>query len=427
MSRLCIGTIIKALKLSVRKGNKISNRKICYALLFKFDTTLLENNDYLFSNLLRGTRNPVSYAIDTARNCNEEFEQDLLSYYKENLIPLLDSNMLNTIATTLVRIILEDDSISFGTVVNRLDGTTKESLGNNLSFSIELLTGIVIYTIANTNNKGRKSDIDEITEEYMNSSKQYLKGKLNEIEQNHSQENIDEEATIEARKFLLKYEEQKNLIVLCQVANYISPNQNHFRQMYTDYILCKKSVQKEIMRLMELPFYNFEPNGWEYKYLSYMEEDCEKYKLSSQHFLYDGGKYFHRITHYSYITNENMNPRIFPRVPSRFNIKNTPNNLLGYIDEYLYWKDDSDKFQYVSTPPMDYIDHLCDDYNSDSYLYWVNMFVMSACLVLRREKVMTYEDTINWTTPAFEELKTYEDLYFASLLTLYVFYNKLYS
>ncbi len=237
---------------------------------------------------------------------------------------------------------------------------------------------------------------------------------------------FDEETLTLAKKFCIEHEDQKELFPLCQIANYISPLHKHTRKMYTDYILLSKSVQKAIMALNDIPYFEF-LNGWEYSYLELFRSDIKKLKLIDESdLLYDGGKYFHRAKDYAANEVFNPDPAIFPAIPNSFLCGRTEMNLIYYLDEYLYYRDNEEvRSKLPAEPPFEWmIIHLdlrsCQE---EQITYWMCLFIYSACHVITRYYARKNPETIEFYVPNPEYIEYMEDYYFAALMALYNIYN----
>ena len=242
-----------------------------------------------------------------------------------------------------------------------------------------------------------------------------------------------------ARKFCLDYEDQKKFLVLCQIADYIDPLHKHVRTMYTEYLRQDDEVKRAIMHLNNIPMLEFEPD-WEYSYLDEFRKDIKALELvTEKDLLYEGGKYFHRARNYAKLIIREKNPRIFPAVPTRvrrdFFKPPYKDDLLNFIDEYLYYRNDEDTFKYVSVPPFDWMIEYLDLLNcsEESLTYWMCMFIWSACYIIPREitsrqkKVMERdedENSLYYPSPTIDDIENMEDLYYYTLYVLYNLYSR---
>jgi len=198
------------------------------------------------------------------------------------------------------------------------------------------------------------------------------------------------------------------------------------RDMYNEYIELETMVRKAIMILNDIEIFEFE-RFWEHKYLESFDKDIKKLGISNKNIFYDGGKYYHRINNTPMLIPCDTNPRCFPKVPSEICIseKYKYNDLLGYIDEFLYYKDNEELHAYVSEPPLNYLYRMyflepCPD---SELAFWLNLFVYSACFIIPREYKRKDPLTITFNAPDLSEIETYEDLYFSSLMCLFDIYH----
>ncbi len=232
-----------------------------------------------------------------------------------------------------------------------------------------------------------------------------------------------------ARRFCIQYEEQRDLLVLCQIARQIAPLHNHVRYMYTDYLSQGKEVQDAIMHLCDIPLISFMPN-WEKKYLEFFREDIKRLQLSTVNdLLYEGGKYFHRARQYSNIKLTDISPKIFPsiNIKTGFVTSNKVVELIDYIDDYLYWQENKGKKKAEVASPLDWMIENLDllNCNEEELVYWVCLFIFCSCYVIPRKYGRKQPDDITFLAPPLICLTTIEDLYYASLLALQNIYSQI--
>ena len=246
----------------------------------------------------------------------------------------------------------------------------------------------------------------------------------NEVNENNKKSNYSPEVLNKANNFCIDYENEKDLFVLCQIAKYIAPRHKHVREMYTAYLRLEEDVQNAIMEINEIPILSFE-ELWEYAYLEYFREDIEKLGLwTDTDLLYEGGKYFHRAKNYSNMNIYDPDPVIFPSVPS-FKIKVKEVDLIEYIDEHLYYRDDKEMSKYVGEPPFDWmVNNLalkrCDE---SELTYWMCLFIYSACHVIPRYYGRKDPCKIDHNAPNLDLAEYLEDMYYMALLALYDIYS----
>ncbi len=294
----------------------------------------------------------------------------------------------------------------------------KNNKGDPAVFACDIFTEFIDEIInkkrALPNNKGLESNSDFIEPDITNNT-------VIDIKSNSS---FDEQTLTLAKNFCIDHETEKELIPLCQIGNYINPLHKHVREMYTEYNRLSKNVQKAIMYLSEIPFYEFE-EGWEYSYLKLFSEDAKKLNLSTElDLLYDGGKYFHRAKKYSDITLDNSNPLIFPAIPNKFT-GNRQVDLMYYIEEYLFYRNNKEfKEKLTEEVPFEWMKtNLGLEYcPEDQLTYYMCLYIYSASHVITREYGRKNPEEISFTTPNLEDIETMEDFYYAALMALYNIY-----
>lgn len=247
---------------------------------------------------------------------------------------------------------------------------------------------------------------------------------INETEINYEKEleKISNSNIDIARNFCIDYEDEIELLPLCQVAFSLKPRHKHIRKMYTEYIRLNEEARKAIMYMNEIPIYDFEKE-WQYDLLGYFVKDVEKYKLSDRDMFYDGGKYFHNASKYPSYSIEDPDPFIFPATPN-FRPKGPVGNLMNYIDEYIFYQGNKEAMKYVGEPPLAWMIYNLDllECPEDDMMFWMNLFVYSACHVLVRYTKNPSRKYNSFYVPNLYELKTLEDYYYAALLSLYETY-----
>lgn len=230
-----------------------------------------------------------------------------------------------------------------------------------------------------------------------------------------------DEVVDEARRFCIDHKDEIHLLPLCQIAMYIGPMDEHFRRIYADYIYLDKAVREAVMKINNISLLSFKEH-WEYRCVELFEEDIEKLELANVKFLYDGGKYFHKIKNYSNFVPKEMDPKFFPKATKK-GIK-YDDSLMGFIDNYLYYKKIKSRKRIARIVPMDYLWNKvgmgqCPECEM---VFWTNLFIYSASLVIIREYGRKEPMDIEFLAPALYELETLEDLYYATLMTLYNIY-----
>jgi len=180
--RLCFGSYMAVL-VSCKAVN-VDNKELCEALLhsvapnFEFTYDGQENADRVredvSSKLLRCEQNLSKDVSDPARTAGTE---EVASYFRDNILPMLDRNMSKQIILALKDIIANDPPVKVGNKMQGIDGDTKVELVSGITKS-ELvpkgdfcfhtfLAGVFLYTVTNTTNRTGKAIIKSITDEYI--------------------------------------------------------------------------------------------------------------------------------------------------------------------------------------------------------------------------------------------------------------------
>lgn len=72
----------------------------------------------------------------------------------------------------------------------------------------------------------------------------------------------NEEVFRQAQAFCIEYEEELELIPLCQIAAFLNPMHKYVREMYTDYCKCSVEVKKKILELKNIIVMEFFDKNW---------------------------------------------------------------------------------------------------------------------------------------------------------------------
>ena len=180
--RLCFGSYLAILVPC--KAVNIDNKQLCEALLhsvapnYEFTFSGQENADRVredaTSKLLRCEQNLSKDITGPARNA---VPQEVASYFKNNVIKLLDSNLSKQIILTLKDMIGNDlpekdgkkiHGIYDDTKVELVNGITKKELASQTEFCFHsFLAGVFLYVVTNTTNRSGKKTIRSVTQEYV--------------------------------------------------------------------------------------------------------------------------------------------------------------------------------------------------------------------------------------------------------------------
>ena len=234
---------------------------------------------------------------------------------------------------------------------------------------------------------------------------------------------ISESDKLSARKFLINHENEKELIPLCQIALLYSPEQKYVRDMYTEYLLLPKIVQRLILKSCNADsMINIDSLHLE-EAMTFFCKDLEKYELSSQRYIYLFDQYLNRaFSYYSDCSIKTYDNNSFKRLlnPSLKAAKNMEYaSIDAYIDDYLWMKEN--KLDVDAIPPMDYLWNVKDlgSCNEENLTYWLCRFVIDVCINLfHRVKKCDFD----YVDVYDQYAETQEDLYFCAVNALYNHY-----
>lgn len=262
--------------------------------------------------------------------------------------------------------------------------------------------------------------------------------------------------TNQARLFLIDNEDENEYLTLAQVATVKqdargiysdgSGRYKHKRKIYKTFHRCEIDLQKEIIRQAKSEDYKFEKYDIEElidKMLKLFKEDAKEIGILEYDFLYDGGKYFHRgLDRYgnkNLVYEGKLKEDIWNHLVDFIDYKNAPDKKKFYdkltnsaisrfvkpfYKERIYSRPKSfnefEKMHKIS--PFDhYWYQLAQPATEDICTFVVMEMIRQGAWMIHREKYKK-----EWSiSPEYAESKTYEDLYYATVLTLFcVFYDQ---
>jgi hypothetical protein len=166
MKKLCFGSYATVLTLC--KAKSVTQKRLCGTILLSIAPNYdIREDDGTTSDLVRGKKNLSPNVTDVAPTADARATSN---YFKQNILPLLDSNKRSHIVLALKDIIASDDTIKPDTVVERVNGMTKATITGRDAFVLEdFLAGIFLYTVVNVENRNCQENLREITGEYIQS------------------------------------------------------------------------------------------------------------------------------------------------------------------------------------------------------------------------------------------------------------------
>lgn len=166
MKKLCFGTLATILKNC--KTKSITQKWLCGTLLLSVASTYdVRSDDGTTSDLVKGKKNLSRIVTDAALSADP---QDVSEFFKQNILQMLDSNKRGLIVLALKDIIASDNAIEPDTIIEKVNGMTKETISSRDAFVLEdFLAGIFLYTVQNVENRNCEDSVKEVTDEYIQS------------------------------------------------------------------------------------------------------------------------------------------------------------------------------------------------------------------------------------------------------------------
>ena len=426
MIELCLGTyltIILNFKLKTCTQKRLVGT-IMHSMTNKFD----ETNDSLISNIVNGRKNPPDSIVELGSDYLEENYGNLIQYFSEEVIGLIDPNKFSLLEKSFTSLVMLDKSIAEDCVVDLISQTTKADIILS-GGSPTLLPGLLLYVLRTTDNINKEQCVRELKNNIL--SEKNI-NKMESVCRNGIVDNKCDEATfLMAQEFCINYENELELLPLCQIAASYNSLHNYVRSMYTDYCKCSASVKNMILHLKKCPIMSFDDN-WIFAGLNLFEEETKRMNIRSVDYLYDGAKYFRRAFDRYSDCSVDFDPWVFDHLIEMKQFqwcKDSHCNMSTYIQEYL------EKRANVSvnaiTPPLDLMWEYCSRGDTPEYqvTYWVCMSIISVCSLIYDNKKDAFDeynenDVRNISLGDSEDLiKTQEDMYLYALLELYKLYR----
>ena len=417
MSKLCLGTYLKAIKLCAVKNGFV--QKIVFQDMFASIDNTYEPDEAMIGHIVRGAKNPSPSFIDTINNMNPDKYPELADCM-DVVVVKIDPNKTVLFAKILKKILDEDDSIADDTVVDLVNGTTKKEFPGKYDSLSSLLAGVFIYVIKNTDNKNQTNYVKEIDNDFIAEIKAKESIKADDPTSERVISNSFENEELRVRKFLIQYEELKEMIPLCQIAYAYDPNHNYVRPMYTEYNLFSEKARKYILDRRDASnMIDINTLYWK-EGLSLLRDDVVTYDLATQDIIYMLGQYFPRFLYYPShdITNHDVNSfkRIFT---SKMIFPGSEYcSLDKYIDDYLWTKENQDNSKIIK--PMNYLCEskllrLCPE---EELVFWMSRFIIDACNNLGHRII----GKPIWADCFDENAETVEDLSLSAMYALHRHY-----
>ncbi len=429
MSKLCIGTFLTILYKMKASGCK--QKDLVGTIMHSRFPQFNEEDNSQISHIIHGDINPPNEVRQNVNWLTDKDCEELVDYFKTDVVSLLNPNKFQTIRAALIKVILEDESIEEDTIINRFTKKTKEFIGEDDSPLEVFLTGIFLYVLQFTDNNETRKYVNEIDKDFFDN----LNINKNNKKYITSSNKMPEGDMKKAKEFCIKYENEIEMLPLCQIAVNIAPLHKFVREMYNEYNMCDEATQNLILKLKKQRKMEFKDPHWMECSLKKYCEMLKEYNLSNNDYFYEGAKYFHRaFERYSKENIEDNNPYVFNRVSETNSYKN--NNLslktsIGYyISDYMWIKNKYPNDSLI--PPLDYMwGFLGLGYVPENEVtFWMCRFVISSCEYfipamedINEENEYDEKDLQDADLGSFEHLlNTQEDMYLCALFELYKLY-----
>ena len=238
----------------------------------------------------------------------------------------------------------------------------------------------------------------------------------------------------QANVFLSENESERDYLPWCIIATNLHRQKKHTRAIYTNFCRCPVELQKEILKQAELTYDLIDGTDWLDASMKKLREDISKYKLASgdQDFLYDGAKYFHRGFDYY---RENLYTRDDPKVIKSlyatrpfFGESDGKIGIRSYIEEYFDFILNMIPKDVLTCdnpiPPIEFIWRNKNLFTANelSVCYWV-MFYVFDIIVNIHNRTKGISGDLLYENQTDAEIEFFEDMYYETLLWLYVTYN----
>ncbi len=423
MSKFCLGSYLKILRYCRYKS--CTQKELVGTIMHFHNNRFDENDDSQISNIVAGRKNPPDYVVEQGSNYLENNYPDLVSYFGQQVIPLLDQNKIAILLESIYTIVEDDNDIQDSCEIDVIGHTTKGNMRDNHTDNTTFLAGVFLYLLKTNNNSGMEKHVRELNSTFF---KRITKTIGKPPKKSERKPHGNEEAIYqEAQDFCVTYEEEIELLPLCQIAAYIDPLHNYVRPMYTSYCKLSRSAKKKVLKLKNITVMDFPDSEWVSRSISLFDSMIREKKLCTKQFLYDGAKYFHRA-YYNYSNYYvEFNPAMFKRLikQNKRIIPYETNCTLGtVIGEYLELK--ANKSRRKLTPPIDAIWSFCASSETDESIvtYWVSMIIISVSYHLYYEPIDCSESLANSMLSidlgdSEHLINTQEDMYLYALLELY--------
>ena len=420
MSKLCLSTYLSVLTI-YKRNRRTGQFKILNGLIKSICSNPIPIEKELVSHIKNGRRNLPQVIVD---KLEEEHYQNphYLEFFKSNVEINLDPEKTIDICKVLKYIALRDDRIDDNSVIDNISHDKKSDF-KHIGDPISFIAGVFLY-VSQFQNDETADYAKEITEDFcvyaINEYTTLLNSKPT-CDNEFRNKIIDTDIPSQAKSFCRRYEDSIELLPLCQIANIVNPTHNHVNKMYDEYCACSDALKKQIMKEKDWPIIHAEDKYTLYALLSRFADDIEKMELASKDKTYMFSQYVVKSLYYGELEPMDNNPTFFPIAPCKIMPNRKTSFLSQFIGDYLYYKD---KNMGISLPvPLDwmFVNLNFESCDEKDLIFWLNLFITSSCYDVQAH--FKYENIESLSIPNIGDTKTIEDLFFLSLLMLFVTYK----
>lgn len=169
--RFCYGTYEAIIDYGKRVSYVWKIRSLVARSVAPLAFDALSNRQNKLSDLAHGRDELLSEMVNTA--CETD-PSAIASYFRDNVLSSLDEDKFKTMILALQDIVAKDDDIEPDTVVDIVNGLTKEQFIATKSFVFyRTLAGLFIYAVRRNNNRGCGDDVSLIDADYFRQFKAY--------------------------------------------------------------------------------------------------------------------------------------------------------------------------------------------------------------------------------------------------------------
>ncbi|MCR4717009.1 MAG: hypothetical protein K5656_07485 [Lachnospiraceae bacterium] len=436
---ICLGSYLSVVyyaKVNGKKQNEIVTKFFEF-----FDNDIYELDNEAASNIVRGVKNPPVTVTDGVKELSPEQYADVVDYFKNNILNLIKENEITTVIETIKYLINDDDAIYADTVVEVISGIKKNELAMCNEEAATFLAGVYLFVLRNTDNRveenskkyaedcwnkvkeGQCVTEDNNTVVYEDLSINYKGNEIAVEYKNREVELMLERIDQEATSFCINHDEEKSLIPLCRVAKATNLTHSHVRTMYNDFCSSTQSVQKRILELNEISEIDVYGDSWWIEYMDKFLNDYNKFQLGEQQYRYVFKQYFYRLFYYGDLLIFKYRNQYFKRsvnIPMLAVFRNTDFDVLGLLDEYIYYSKD-ELYKGKIEPPMNRMWRELDfeGCEESDLAAFLALFIIGTCYAIPRSECRGVGE---YDTPGLSEIETAEDLFYLALLVLYETY-----